>query len=206
MTDQLNLKGKSVALVGPAKPVGDQSAEVEACDFIIRCDYRWNGHNPLVGYGERIDAAFYSLMGAKEANNHPEFWQDIPWVLLKHGSVPMNHPRTINLLPPIHSANQMPYLAKWLETMGPREIHIFGADFYTSGPEGFQQKGYTPEGQTLNQSWSSIKEHNQALNHQWMREFQDRTRLIKGDSRMVELLSLTTEEVVARLNEAWRGI
>jgi hypothetical protein len=203
MTNQLNLKGKSVALVGPAKAVGDQSAEVQACDFIIRCNYRWNGHDPLAGYGERTDAAFYNIKGSKSVRNFPSLFQDIPWIILKRAAHPLEHPQIVQTKEPFEHANQIPILLNWLEPFEPSGVYVFGADFYTSGFHDSAQTEYRPD-REFGEYWKAIRFHDQGKQHSWMSEFQDRTRLIKGDSRMVELLSLTTEEVIARLHEAWR--
>jgi hypothetical protein len=198
-----NLEGKTVAVVGPAVPLYDQCAEVEACDFIIRCNYRWNGYEQLEGYGERTDAAFYSCAGSRAARDNPSAWENLPYVILKQAGVHLSHPRVIQTKNPFDLANQVPILLHWLEGLKPAEIHVFGADFYTSGYTGSTVDAYLPDYNPV-QYWKDIQTHDQSLQHKWIKAFQERTGLIKGDSRMVELLSISTEEVVARLNEAWK--
>ena len=205
MTDQLNLRGKSVAIVGPAESIGDQSAQVEACDFVIRCNHRWNGHDELTGYGSRVDAAFYSVAGSRAVKSNEPLLGSIPYIILKQGAENVNHPRVSRAPEPFKMANQVPIILNWLQDFHPSEVHIFGADFYTSGYEGSTQEAYLP-GYDSHQYWLDINKHDQRLQHEWMRAFQDRTSLIKGDSRLLKLLSLSTDEFMARLNDAWREV
>jgi hypothetical protein len=89
-----------------------------------------------------------------------------------------------------------------IEQFNPSAVWIFGADFYSSGFEDSTQATYRTDA-TLEQTWKDLNTHDQRAQHEWMKAFQERTGLVKGDSRMVELLSISTEEVIARLNEAW---
>jgi hypothetical protein len=203
MTNKLNLKDKSVAVVGPAVPLLDQSAEVEACDVIIRCNYRWNGHERLYGYGERTEGAFYNGLASKSVSHDEAVLSELDFVLLKDNAVEVPHAMTVRTARPFDLANQVPIILHWLESFEPAEIHVFGSDFYTSGYEGSTHYEYLPD-YDPQQYWKDLQTHNQAAQHSWVKAFQERTGLIKGDSRMMELLSLTTEEVIARLNEAWR--
>jgi len=186
-----SLTGKSVALVGPAPSLGDQSAQVESCDIIIRCNYRWNGNDILDGYGERTDAAFYSIAGSKSVIEFPSILDGLPWVILKDGAPDFAHPNIVRAMDPFPMANQLPILLNFVEPFEPSEIHIFGADFYTSGYERATQVSYL-SGYDPSQYWKDLQLHDQSVQHVWMKTFQERTGLVKGDSRMVDLLSYST--------------
>jgi hypothetical protein len=200
-----NLTGKTVAIVGPAEAVGDQSAEVEACDYIIRTNHRWRNFEALTGFGGRTDAVFLSVMGAEAVKNQMNVLSGIDWVIQKHGGPDIQFPRVVKADNPFSLANQVPILLNFLEPYNPAAVWVFGADFYTGGPDTFQQPQYRNP-ISLEEHWSNLNKHDQGVNHQWVKAFQDRTGLIQGDSRMVELLSLTTEEVLARLFDAWRTV
>jgi hypothetical protein len=200
------INGKTVAIVGPAKSVGDQSAQVEACDTVIRLNYRWTTDKPLHGYGDRLHAAFYSIDGANRVKNKQDLLDALPCVVLKHGAVNLVH-RNIRYAKqdPFEHANQVSIVLNEIEQYGPAGVWIFGADFYTTGPQGYQQTEYR-DNISLGEQWEAIRFHNQRKQHEWMREFQNRTNLVKGDERVVELLSLTTNELMKKLEDAWRGV
>jgi hypothetical protein len=198
------IQGKTVALVGPADSVGDQGPQVEACDTVIRINYRWRG-NLTEGYGDRVDVGVLNVMATKEIKNRPEVLEGLKWVLVKEGAANVPHPNVRWLKNPFALANQIPILLHEIEQHNPAGVWVFGADFYTGGPRTFQQPGYRPL-ITMEDSWKGIQTHNQRLQHEWMRAFQDRTGLIKGDSRLVELLKVSTDELMNRLLDAWRTV
>jgi hypothetical protein len=198
------IAGKRVAIVGPAESIGDQGAEVEACDTVIRIKHRWRGGEPVQGYGTRIDVGFYNIAASRNLTENQTLLDSLSCIVLKHGHVPVSHPNLHTATQdPFPHANQVPILVNHLEQFEPAGIFIFGADFFTGGPESFSPPQYRAC-DTLEKQWESINTHNQGRNHAWLKAFQERTGLIRGDSRMVELLSLSTEEVVALVNEAWR--
>ena len=198
------IEGKTVALVGPADSVGDQGAEVEACEIVIRINYRWRD-NLTEGYGERVDVGVLNLGASQELQNRPEVLEGLKWVLVKEGGSNVPHSNVHWLKNPFAMANQMPILLHEIEQHNPAGVWVFGADFYTGGPETFQQAGYRPP-ISMEDSWKALNKHNQRLQHEWMRAFQDRTGLIKGDSRLVELLSISTDEMMNRLRDVWRSV
>ena len=200
------IEGKSIAIVGPAVSVGDQSEQVEACDTVIRCNYRWNGAEAPTGYGERLDVAFYSIFAAQNLLQNQTLLDSLPCVVLKHGSPQVPHPNARHaVLDPFDHANQVPIILNDIEQFNPSAVWIFGADFYSSGFEDSTQATYRTDA-TLEQTWKDLNTHDQRAQHEWMKAFQDRTGLVKGDSRMVELLSISTDELMTRLNNAWENI
>ena len=200
------IEGKTVALVGPAYSVGDQGAEVEACDTVIRCNYRWNAGEPVTGYGERLDVAFYSIFGAHSLLKNETLLNSVPCVVLKYGAPPVPHRNARHASrDPFSHANQIPIILNDIEQFNPAGVWVFGADFYTSGPEASTQENYRTDA-TLEQTWKDLNTHNQRAQHEWMKAFQERTGLIKGDSRIVELLSISTDEMMTRLRDAWRSV
>ena len=199
------ITGKTVAIVGPAESVGDQSAEVEACDTIIRCNYRWNGNEPVKNYGERIDIGFYNIAGARRIGKNQDLLNSIPHILLKERAPSPPHPNvSFAKKEPFPRANQVQIILNEIEQYQPAGVWIFGSDFYVSGPEGYYQDSYKQMG--LVDQWTSIKFHNQEMQHKWLKSFQDRTGLIMGDERMVELLSLTSQDVKIRVEKAWEEV
>lgn len=199
------ITGKTIAIVGPAKSVCDQSAEVEACDTIIRCNYKWNGNEHVKNYGERIEIGFYNIAGARRILEKDELLEPIPYILLKERAPEPKHPHvSYAKKEPFPRANQVQIILNEIEQYEPAGVWIFGSDFYLSGPEGYYQDSYKQMG--LIDQWKSIKFHDQPIQQRWLKSFQERTGLIKGDERMVELLSLTTDEVKTQLHDAWKEV
>ena len=199
------ITGKTVAIVGPAESVGDQSAEVEACDTIIRCNYKWNGNEPLENYGERVDIGFYNIAGARRIGKRTELLESLPYILLKPRAPIPPHPNvSYTKKEPFERANQVQIILNEIEEYEPAGVWIFGSDFYTSGPEGYYQESY--KALDLVDQLKSIKFHDQSKQHRWLKNFHERTGLIKGDERMLGLLSLSTDEIKVKVHKAWKDV
>ena len=199
------IEGRVIAIVGPAVAVGDQSAQVEACDTIIRTNHHSRLSPGEDGLGVRTDVAFLNGFNSRLINQQPNLIEGVPWVMLKEAATKVSHPNVVEAKNPFDLANQIPIILNALEPYSPKEVHIFGADLYASGPAGLSphQKRNCDD---LQEEWEGIDKHDQAVQHEWMCAFQDRTGLIKGDSRMVKLLSMSTDELMNRLRDAWRSV
>ena len=205
------VKGKSVAVVGPALALDDQSAEVEAHDLVYRISYRHDLDPPVPGYGERTDIVFYNGEASRKymLGVYDSFIDDSPWVVLKNTKRPAGPGRditkdnTVYAKAPFAKANQLPIALNHLLECGPSKITIFGADLYLGGPGTAYHRNHLRR--TPARNWWGVNFHDPAEQHVFMRELYRRNReIIVGDSRFLDALSTSTARYLRRLREVWR--
>ena len=200
------IPGKTVAVVGPAPSVGDQSAEVDSHDVVIHIGYRSDLQAPPQGYGNRLDAVFYNYLNSRKLGLglYDEFIFDVPWVLVKKAyKKPEQIDNYVVIPPPFSSANQVPTVVNNLVKNGAKEISVFGTDLYLGGPEYTYAPGYN--GWVAKRIWWEINLHKPQLQHAFLRGLWKKSGTIKGDDRFLEAMNLTTKEYLRLLSERWEG-
>jgi hypothetical protein len=205
------VKGKTVALVGPAVAPYDQSNEVEAHDIVCRISYRHDLNKPTPGYGERTDVVFYNAEAARKymLGVYDSFIDNIKWILLKkHTPVKtplrdMSHDKTITIKKPFAKANQLPIVLNFfVRKCEPAKITVFGADLYLDGHATAYHNNYldrTPE-----RDWWGINFHEPHLQHRFMKVLVNRNaHIVAGDARFLNALNLSTDEYMEHLKRNW---
>jgi hypothetical protein len=198
------IRGKSVALVGPAVAPYDQSAEVEAHDVVYRIGYRWDLNKPIPNYGERTDVVFYNAENSRKLalGLYDTFVKDIPWVMVKRDpKLTKKHPYRVLELP-FTKANQAPIALHDLVKLAPSKITVFGVDLYMDGPTTAYDKNYldrTPE-----RDWWGIEIHDPRENHKFIHQLLRNYReLIVGDNRFMAVAQMSTKHYMENLARAW---
>jgi hypothetical protein len=198
------IRGKSVALVGPAMAPYDQGDEVEAHDVVYRIGYRWDLNEPVPNYGERTDVVFYNAENSRKLalGLYDSFVKQIPWVMVKRDpKMIKGHPfRVLEL--PFTKANQAPIALHDLVELGPSKITVFGVDLYLGGPSTAYHKNHldrTPE-----RNWWGVQIHTPQDNHKFIRNLvREHKQLIVGDERFIRAAKLSTPEYLRDLKKAW---
>jgi hypothetical protein len=200
------VRGRTIAVVGPAPAVGDQSEEVDSHDIVIRVGYRSDLQEPPQGYGSKLDAVFYNYLNSRKLGLglYDEFIFDIPWVLVKKAyKPPENVQNYVVLRSPFSTANQVPILLNDLVKNGAKEIAVFGTDLYLGGPEFTYSPGYN--GWVAQRIWWEIKLHKPNLQHAFLRSLYKKSGAIKGDDRFLTAMNMTTKSYMKLLTEKWEG-
>jgi hypothetical protein len=127
--------GRSVALVGPAAPVGDQSAEVDGHDLVARVNF--STFKPA-GYGDRCDIAYFNGGLGRTVHDDGAAWgaHEATWWVFK---LPRGHRvhglyrRAVKC--PIRNPNAITMALYDLLQMGAGSVTVYGADLYANPGE-----------------------------------------------------------------------
>jgi hypothetical protein len=199
------IRGKSVALVGPAVAPYDQSAEVDGHDVVYRIGFRHDLGKPVPNYGERTDVVFYNAENSRKLalGLYDPFVSSIPWVMVKAEPKIKNDYKYRVLRLPFGKANQAPIALADLVTFRPSKITVYGVDLYLGGPATAYDKNYldrTPE-----RDWWGVKMHSPQDNHKFVRELvQKNSKLIVGDDRFMVAAKMSTQQYLQALRKAWQ--
>lgn len=200
------VEGKRVAVVGPAPSVGDQSADVDAHDVVIRVGYRCDLQPPASGYGEKLDAVFWNYWNSRKLGLglYDSFVYDIPWVLVKKEYRPPEGLQNFRVVPlPFKKANQIPIVVGDLLANNVRSVTVFGTDLYLGGPSFAYEPGYS--GYIPERIWWEIKLHQPEQQHRFLRSAWERSGKIEGDERFLSAMRLSTREYIKQLTNKWEG-
>jgi hypothetical protein len=199
-----NVNGKTIAIVGPAPALTDQSAEVESHDLVYWVSYRNNLQPHPTGYGNRVDAVFYNVQHSRELElgKYDSFIGDIPYVFTKwHKRVTgrNNYP----MLPkPFAESNQIQIVLHQLLELRPAAIRVYGADLYLGGRDNAYTYEYdrrTPEAQ-----YWAIQLHEPGLQHRWSRKtWLENQDIILGDERFLRAVRMGGKRYIKELERVW---
>jgi len=142
------LKGRSVAIVGPASSAIPHGDEIDAFDVVTRPNYSGKG-TPLVQSetGQRVDVSFYAngivkMSGAAQPNSQFKEWVDgLDWAIIKNHRLSLNADlaRTGKVLIGARddlmfhgTPTLVPVGLQTLLCYGAQRIKIFNSNFYFS--------------------------------------------------------------------------
>lgn len=194
------IRGKSVAIVGPAVPEYDQSEEVDSKDVVIRL--RWTGELHHDWYGKRTDVSFYNKSSSRvfiETGAIDDVMKDLDWVIAKvpYGLTDVTNSRLAHL-PEGVNGNQVPILLHDLSFFEPGPVYVYGADFYWN-PE----KAYLPSyektsaksvlGQDIPPVVERIKRHDWNAQRRICQDAMKKLNVL-GDERFLNVMKLTDDE------------
>jgi hypothetical protein len=200
------VKGKTVALVGPAVAPYDQSAEVDSHEIVFRIGYKWDLGKDVPNYGTRTDAVFYNAENSRKLalGLYDQFIKEIPYILVKRDPKIGANQRYEILELPFKQANQVPIALHALVKSNPKAITVFGADIYLGGPATAYDKNYldrSPE-----RDWWGVEIHNPGANQKFLAElYRNHKKIIKGDDRFIAACKLSNRDYMTQLKGAWLG-
>jgi hypothetical protein len=198
------VRGKTVAIVGPAPALTDQSAEVEAHDLVYWVSYRKNLQPHPKGYGDRVDAVYYTTAHARECQlgKYDSFIHDVPYVFYKKHKRISGHNAYPMIAKPFSNANQIQTVLHQLLKLKPAAIRVYGADLYLGGPDNSYGDGYDAR-PTAAQYWS-IMLHDPGRQHRWSRAtWRANQETILGDERFLRPLRMSNRKYLETLGRAW---
>ena len=196
--------GKTIAVVGPAVPVGDQSADIEGHDLVYRLAQRPK-HIPE--YGTRIDIVYLNgKLGRTilddDMREHYEFAAPASWWVykMKHGRQfrPNGQQRQAHK-PDIRNENAITGVLWDLLQFPVESITIYGTDLFASGPQGSYHPSEEPDGAPPEMlAWFPLhRPFEQLHTHRRMVA----TGKIVGDDRYLAAATMTDAEYQAVVDE-----
>jgi hypothetical protein len=205
------VRGRTVAIVGPAVPTHDQSAEIDAHDIVIRLG--WVAPDRLhPWYGSKCDVAFFNLAGSRYwsgSGRADEALASLDWVLTKasYGETKVTRWRQA-VKPDGVNANQVPILLHDLSLCAPGPVSVFGADFYWN-----PALTYTDEyRQVAREAKPSVDDKPLAERlHDWhlqrgvCRDAMERIEVV-GDNRFLQVMALSDDEYRVGMMRAYPGL
>ena len=197
--------GKTIAVVGPAPMLTDQSADIDAHDVVIRpAQYAHLGG----WYGTRTDVAFLNgAMGRTILDDDQahvlRHIVDVPWWVYKQRNRQYRtaeSSRVAHPVPHVSNPNQVTSILWDLWHYGPASITVYGADLYASGPGNAYYDGYTKH--------EVARQARAFLTHQPLEQLRAHRRmletgLIVGDDRYLAAASMTDQQYQAVI-DSWQ--
>jgi hypothetical protein len=208
------VNGRTVAVVGPAAPVGDQSPEIEAHDLIVRFARFTDSPAPIEGTGHRTNISYYNagcgravIAGDKRIPSHL-------WCRFK-AAPPIEGRdrwgRAVRCVPKVRNPNMVPLSTHDLCAAGAAKVTVFCADFYLSEkPYGDDLSNHQPV--TLNPALAgdiqevmrtTLTHHNQIQMRKLMRSLLGEYPALTGDERFLRTLAMDDNIYTTRLAELW---
>jgi len=195
---------KRIAVVGPAMPVGDQSAEIDEHDLVYRLAQR---RQPIPEYGSRIDIAYLNgLLGRRilddDMRDHYEFVKNCSWWVYKtpHGRQYRPHGKErMAIKPPIRNENAITGVLYDLVQFPVASISVYGTDLFAAGPKGSYHPAEQPDGATPEQlEWFVVhRPFEQLRTHRAIVA----TGKIRGDDRYLKAATMTDAEYQVVVDE-----
>ena len=207
------VRGRTVAIVGPAVPTHDQSAEIDAHNIVIRLGWvKPEALHPW--YGSKCDVAFFNLAGShywSGSGRADQALATLDWVLTKadYGQTEVTNCRTVRL-PDGVNANQVPILLHDLSYCAPGPVSVFGADFYWNPDLAYLdtyrqvmlQAKPKSKGKTVAQS---LQGHDWELQRGVCRDAMERLEVV-GDRRFLDVMALSDGEYMDGMMRAYPGL
>jgi hypothetical protein len=193
MTFTSFVQGASVAIVGPAAPVGDQTAAVDSHDLVARVNF--TTHRPD-GYGQRCDIAYLNGGLGRTIHDDGAYWgaEDATWWVFK---MPNGH-RTHGLhrtsaRVPIENPHAVTMALYDLLKAGAGMVSVFGADMYASPGDHYHPDYPNAKLHTIAQLAEAIRLHKPWENrrvHRWALA----TGKVMGDDRYLAAVNMSDDE------------
>ena len=190
------VRGRSIAVVGPAPMPVDQSSDIDGHDLVYR-----PGHSPVGGhYGERIDIAYLNgnlartILDDDRAHWRRNINRATWWVYKMTGHRPNGLYRHAVKPRQTMNVNAITGILFDLIQEDVGSITVYGADLYAGGPGNAYHESYdrrTTKGQALgildHEPWKQMRVHRAVY----------RTGKVQGDDRYVAAVTMTDEEYQA---------
>ena len=200
------VNGKTIAVVGRARPFADQSDEVEAHDAVMITSYRGI---TVPKYHSRCDISVYNRDAAswlREKKSRARLL-NVEWFLFRTARVePPSGVKTRIVGGPAFFGglgNQVPIFLNDIVRFSPSKVTIYGTDMYLSGYDLSR-----PDGDVVDLAgWkASIVEHDQPRVRRYYQLMCELYPFIVPDVRLDRILGMSDKEFWTELSEAWGGL
>lgn len=198
------IRGRTVALVGPALPERDQRAEVDAHDVVYRIGVHAE-HHPL--YGDRMDVGIVNSQKSRRisAGDHADRIAGLDWLITKAGAgTPQVPNRRAHL--PLGTPNLATIALHDLTFFEPATVTVFGADFYLGGPAMAYYGPYKVASggySFFDVRTNSTRVHDQQLQRRIVNRIRAERGWPTGDARYLAALELDDVTFQTRWDAAW---
>jgi len=191
------VRGRSIAVVGPAPLPYDQSAEIDAHDLVYRAN---NHYEAGPWYGQRVDIMYLNTQLGRKAHEDRSGWWRVHadraswWVFKKAGMYRVDGLYRTAIKPPCRNPNAVTGILWDLTKFDTGPITVYGADLYAGGPEANYHPGYNRH--------HPIIQYRSMLDHRPMKQMRVHRRVVEtgkvvGDDRYLKAVSLTDEKYQA---------
>ncbi len=198
------VRGRSVAVVGPAPLERDQSAEIDAHDVVYRTAQHLNAPPT---YGTKLDVVFLNGQHGRQVyDDHHTWWREIAdsatWWVFKDGRNTYRRDglRHVAVRPRITNPNAVTCILFDLIQQPVGNITVFGADLYASGPGNAYHDGYDKRpvsgqaaGITMHKPMEQMRVHRAVHS----------TGKVTGDDRYLAAVTMSDDEYRAVIDR-WR--
>jgi len=222
-----SVRGRSIAIVGPAPLDRDYSVEIDGHDLVIRVGYE---HWPWKDTGIQTDVWVLDAGASHELMRGELQEKEVTWFLLKlgwtdiyryekswlHGRtesrggallrparVPFRFHWASKVRPDSINLNQVPLVLMELLLMNPGPVSVYGSDFYTRPKNSYGPASPAYERQRSDsQSFITkmLESHNQVDQRKIVKVAQNELGALAGDRLFLELLALNEEEFEQRFS------
>ena len=210
------LRGKSIAIVGPATPEGEPGEEIDSFDIIIRTNFNSSKPPDARVFGSRTDVSYYNYATILY---HPEQIKSaapsLCWVNLKVPAVEITEGRNASeknrgtrpfFVPesifPFGYPNAIPCILFDLLAFEPERIKLFGVNFFASANS--YSSHYAPSsGDSSSQTISSALRKHDPFSQLNFVASHLRGGLILADSLSGEILALNMSTYAERLHRTY---
>jgi hypothetical protein len=206
------VSGRTIAIVGPAQPTHDQSAQIDSHDIVIRLS--WVGQSFHPWYGTKCDVSFFNLAASRYwsgSGRADSALATLDWVLTKadYGLTGVTRSRVVSL-PEGINANQVPILLHDLSQFRPGPVSVFGADFYWDKQTAYLasyrnvmvEAKPRSKGKTVAEALSG---HDWDRQRQVCRDAMGRLDVV-GDGRFLQVMALGDDEYRDGMLRAYPGL
>jgi hypothetical protein len=201
------VRGRTVAVVGPAPPSADLGQEIDSFDLVVRTNY-FSAVNPKVG--SRTDISYYNGMRlGTRSTQIRNLAPSLSWVVsMRSGDTKLRE--VVPGHPGIRAAQSGPKLFVGANPLGitnilsdllrfrPRNIKLFGVDFFTT--QKAYDKTYNADAVGSDAISHSIRVHECFSSFRFAQQLR-RTGLIEADAIAEQVLTMSSEQYAARLQE-----
>lgn len=210
-----NVHQKSVAVVGPMPSKVASGDEIDSFDLVAKFNYRGGegGCDPTT-QGTRVEIAYYNIEQSKYISRKmsstfmadllsPVFIKDKAYRVLRNANPRGRVIRNAQWLLLDSEFNAGPNAVYDILRFSPTALKVFNSDLMlTAG----RFKGYwQPGANEVNYCYSFAKTHDPVIQFRYFQSIW-RSRAITGDAAFEEVMSLTLEEYICRLQQAHGSI
>jgi len=213
------VKGRTIAIVGPAVPKDDLGDEIDSFDIIVRTNYRNGSNFPINKFGNRTDISYYNQYRiSSHLDEVVEVSPKLDWVVLKSeinelkfndsltGGVSCESRSSCSLHQffSLDSAPQaIPSILNDLILFSPKYIKIFCVNLFNS-----EKNNYTssykpnPDHNTVKDISNSLRIHEPFAGFRFVKSIFS-MGLCDADKTTTQTLELTTEEYADNLQRLY---
>jgi hypothetical protein len=200
------VNGKTIAVIGRARPFADQSAEVEAHDLVTVMSH--NGQM-VSRYYRRCNISVFNRVAAtwlREKKSRARLL-GVEWFLFRTAKIePPSGVKTRIIGGPAFFGglgNQVPVFLNDIVRFNPAKVTLYGTDLYLSGYDKERPWGNLGNFETWKRG---TIEHEQPKVRRYYQLMFELYPFLAADSRLDRILGMDDKEFWSELSEAWGGL